>query len=164
MTTKLKLVFISLLILMFFLFKSYRVFIITVCSKTVASLCISDRKHFVTLPEFTFHNSKRDQIFFLETSGKSYLSPRQCCAIESAALRSGLTVQVLLCSKFLDINLSICTHSLHDLVNNITFYSVNLERIFNDTPVEGIANRIDIAHRYGPTFLSDILRMVADFK
>ena len=43
----------------------------------------------VPLPFYNGTSEESDQLFFLETSGKSYLSGRQACSVESAALYSG---------------------------------------------------------------------------
>ena len=81
---------------------------------------------------------KEGEMYFLETSGRSWLTPRQSCSVESAARRSNLTVNVLFLSTFVDLyDNSTCY--LSQTVNNVNLYTFDLSKIFKDTPLDGVS-------------------------
>ena len=57
----------------------------------------------VKLQSFAPENVLKNQMFFLETSGRSKISPRQACSVESAAKFSNLQAQVIMLSDMLDL-------------------------------------------------------------
>jgi len=88
----------------------------------------------IPLKPFGPEHVKDDQMFFLETSGKSRLSPRQSCSIESAAKFSNMHVRVILLNNTLDLTDN-STCYLYKTVPNVEFYTVDLSTIFEDTPL-----------------------------
>ena len=84
----------------------------------------------VTLFNFNRANSERKQVFFLETSGRSYLTSRQACSVESAAVKSGLTPKVLLKSPVIDLSKSKSFCDLFLSYPNVEFYTVDFHELF----------------------------------
>ena len=73
-------------------------------------------------------------VIMVETSGSASLDPRQACSVESAALRSGLGVVVVMMSERLDLtDNTTCFLINSDL--NIQFYTVNLTRLALNTSI-----------------------------
>ncbi|XP_075258859.1 lactosylceramide 4-alpha-galactosyltransferase-like isoform X2 [Convolutriloba macropyga] len=119
----------------------------------------------ISLPEFDgVKNSVEKQIFFVETSGRSYLRGRDCCAIESASRNSGLRVQILFTSGHLNLSRSNCSAELYRRPNNIHFYTVNVSKELKGTQVEGIGKKLLQDEKLRNLFLSDIIRIVLVYK
>ena len=80
-----------------------------------------------------------NKLFFTETSGKPYLTPRYACAVESAIKNTQLSghIIVAMTSPILDINSNNATYQLYTKhsENNIFFRYVNLDTIFEGTPI-----------------------------
>ena len=58
----------------------------------------------IELPPYQLnHNSSGTEMFFLETAGRSWLTPREACALESAARNSGLNVVMVRVGELLDL-------------------------------------------------------------
>ena len=73
-------------------------------------------------------------LFMMETSGRRRLTTRQACSVESAAKRSGLTVNLIMFSSFLDLkDNTTCQLYMHS--NNINFYTIDVEEFSKDTPL-----------------------------
>ena len=70
----------------------------------------------------------------METSGRGTLDSRQACAVESAAMRSGLTVHLVMFSTQLDL-MDNTTCQLYMSNNNIKFYTIDVEAFSADTPL-----------------------------
>ena len=85
-------------------------------------------------------SKESNKLFFTETSEKPYLTPRYACAIESAVKNTGLSghIIVVMTTSFLDINANNATYHLYTKYseNNIFFRYVNLDTIFNGTPIQ----------------------------
>ncbi|XP_075261006.1 lactosylceramide 4-alpha-galactosyltransferase-like [Convolutriloba macropyga] len=118
----------------------------------------------VPLPFYNGTSEESDQLFFLETSGKSYLSGRQACSVESAALYSGLPIKVIIRNENLDLSISATTCHLYFNYTNVQFYTVNFTELFLDTPVAGIEERVDRVVAHGITHYSDIGRQAIVYK
>ena len=73
----------------------------------------------------------------METSGRGTLNSRQACAVESAAMRSGLTVHMVMFSSLLDLDLDLdnTTCQLFMSNNNIRLYTIDVESFSADTPL-----------------------------
>ena len=131
--------------------------------KTVQSLgtqCSTPVKLEVFTKEKTFQN----QMFFIETSGRSKLSPRQACSVESAAKVSNLHVQMILLSDTLDLTDN-STCYLYTSVSNINFYKLDLEKIYEDTPLHDLVQSNTFANsKYKATHQSDALRLALVYK
>lgn len=122
------------------------------------------------------HQVKRKKnIFFLETSctssqkGKIYLSPRQACAVESAArMNPDMEVYLLFASPGVIKD----EHSESDRMlkvlseyHNVKLMHFNLKRYVQDTKVEGLWVNGDIQNsNYPITHASDILRFLTLWK
>ena len=70
----------------------------------------------------------------METSGRGTLDSRQACAVESAAMRSGLTVHLVMFSTQLDL-MDNTTCQLYMSNNNIKFYTIDVEAFSVNTPL-----------------------------
>ena len=132
---------------------------------------IIDCDGYLTLRNFTAHDSLTNkQIFFTHTSPKSKgfsLSGRQLCAIESAARKSGLHVNVLTRADSLKLSKypGLC-EILNKLRNKISFYTIHFEELFSNTPLE---QDIERYFKYAPdmflgNWLSDLLRSPLVYK
>ena len=71
-------------------------------------------------------------VIMVETSGSASLDPRQACSVESAALRSGLGVVVVMMSERLDLTDN-STCFLINSYDNIQVYTVNLTNLGRNT-------------------------------
>ena len=89
-------------------------------------------------------------VIILETSGKSRLlakycsvsklqsnfqNSRQSCAIESAALRSGLAVTVVMTAEMLDLEDNTTCELYRANYHNIHFYTVDIAKLAKKTPL-----------------------------
>ena len=79
-------------------------------------------------------SSVENGLFMMETSGRGTLNSCQACAAESAAMRSGLTVHMVMFSSLLDLRDN-TTCQLCMSNNNIRFYTINVESFSADTPL-----------------------------
>jgi len=104
--------------------------------KTIQSLGAQCSKP-VNIEPFTPEKVVQNQMFFIETSGRSKLTPRQACSVESAAKFSNLHVQVILLSDTLDLTDN-STCYLYTSVSNISFHKIDLEKIYENTPLQGL--------------------------
>ena len=103
----------------------------------------------INLPSFESDDGNSlsgQQVFFLETSGARWLSGRQVCSVESAALHSQIgRIHLLFKSTQIDLNKRKAMCELYHSYKNVHFYTLNFTRLFEQTPVEGIEKRIDQA-------------------
>jgi len=119
----------------------------------------------IELPQYEVgFKGSSDEMFFLETSDRSWLTPREACALESAAKFSKLRVNILLTSTFLD-TFDNSTCYLYMTVDNVIFYTINLAKIFSGTPLEGFEKRKSlIKSQYKSVHVSDSLRLALIYK
>lgn len=118
----------------------------------------------VRLQSFGPENVLKNQMFFLETSGRSKLSPRQACSVESAAKFSNLHSQVLMLSDMLDLNDN-STCYLHQSVSNVSFYKIDLQTIYENTPLQDLMkSKLFLKSKFKVTHQSDALRLALVFK
>jgi len=112
----------------------------------------------ITLSEFSQKQSVDGQMFFIETSGRSHLNPRQSCSVESAAKESGLKVVVLLKSPILSLEFNVSCHLYAQ--DNISFYTINTANILKDTPLEELESSGKLGRsKWKMTHYSDALRL-----
>ena len=82
------------------------------------------------------------KLFFIESSGRKYLTPRYACAIESAVKNTELSghIIVVMTSPFLDVSFNNATCHLYTKHGgkNIFFRYANLDTIFEGTPIHPI--------------------------
>lgn len=98
-------------------------------------------KNVLDLPPITktakWMNTER--IFFVETSGRAFLSPRSSCTVESALRSSNLAMVVALTSKTLDLSNNATCHLFKRFGNiRLFFHHVDVDQIFQGTPIEKI--------------------------
>ena len=79
-------------------------------------------------------SSIENGLFMLETSGRGTLNTRQACAVESAAMRSGLVVHLVMISTHLDLREN-TTCQLYMSNNNIRFFTIDLSAFTIDSPL-----------------------------
>ena len=84
-------------------------------------------------------SNESNNLFFIESSGKSYLNPRDCCAIESAVKNSGLDGNIIIAmtSPFLDVFANNATCHIYTKYEgkSVFFLYVNVDTIFRHTPI-----------------------------
>lgn len=111
-----------------------------------------------------------NQVFFLETSGRGYLLPRQACTVESAARYSGLPVTVLIASQTLFTQANNATWQLFQfgLANNVSFHFLDVSQLVQNTPFEPLleshSSTLQGKGYDDVTQLSDILRIAVTYK
>ena len=80
-----------------------------------------------------------DNLFFIESSGKNHLMPRDACAIESAIRNSGVSGRIIVAmtSKGIDImaNNATCQIYTKYAERSVFFRHVNTDTIFQTTPL-----------------------------
>ena len=69
---------------------------------------------------------------------------RQSCAIESAALRSGLAVTVVMTAWRLDLEDNTTCELYRANYHNVRFYTVDIARLARDTPLGQTSDNISI--------------------
>lgn len=111
-----------------------------------------------------------DKMFFFETSGKSWLNPRQLCAVESAARNSLLSrVIVLINNDTLTLNRDendvLCAVFNGKFPSKIRFHKVDITEDISDTPLTPlfVLSSLKLS-QYPSTHLSDILRIAFLYK
>ena len=105
-------------------------------------------------------SDKNNNLFFIESSGRSYLTARETCAIESAIINSGLDGNIIIAmtSKFLDLYETNATHQLYirHAERRIHFRYVNVGTIFKGTPLHSL--HVDNKLRNGEDRLREIVQ------
>ena len=80
-----------------------------------------------------------DNLFFIESSGKNHLMPRDACAIESAIRNSGVSGRIIVAmtSKGIDImaNNATCQIYTKYAERSVFFRHINTDTIFQTTPL-----------------------------
>ena len=128
---------------------------------------ISDEKQnfTVNLRHFRDFQSDSSHIFFIESSGKTFFRGRECCALESAALNSKLSlIAVLMTSKIVHLHASTCTRNLFKTYKNIQFFTIELADLFKSLPLEGVERKHDFSEPFAATKLSDLMRASVVYK
>ena len=78
-------------------------------------------------------------MFFIESSGRDHLLTRQTCAVESAIQNSKIEqFYVVMTSPMLNVTANNATCQLLKRNSNVIFKHVNLDKLFEDTPIEKI--------------------------
>ena len=135
-------------------------------------LCPNEQSIKLT-PYFSVAQEKPEgsnKMFFFETSGRPTLSPRQACAVESAARFTNLTeIMVLLKSPSLLIggedNEAMCGLYRGQFQSRISFHSLDIDKEFEDTPLDDFMKRGQFEKsKYPSTHMSDMIRVVFLYK
>lgn len=79
----------------------------------------------------------KDNIFFVETSPKEVITPREGCAVESAVRNSGLSVVVVRVGQELDLSDNTTCQVYHGFRDKVTFLRVDLDSLARGTHIEG---------------------------
>ena len=103
-------------------------------------------------------------MFFLETSGRSWLTPREACALESAATLSNLHVNIIFLSEFVDLyDNSTC--AIFKLFPSVNFFTVKLLDAFVNTPLHRLYQQENWRHSlFRAVHTSDALRIALIYK
>jgi len=118
----------------------------------------------VILPSIEDEDRRDSPVFLLETSGRAVLSPRQACAAESAASRSGLRVAMVMLSKTLDLRDNV-TCQVYMRAAHIKFYTVDGKKLALGTPLEGFMQAGGVNNSLVPAIhTSDVLRLLLLFR
>ena len=87
-------------------------------------------------------SNTNEKLFFVESSGKNYLTPRDGCAIESAVKNSGLDRHMIfaMTSPSLNISKNNVTCHIYQKYNghSVHFLYVNVDTIFKGTPIQNL--------------------------
>ena len=78
-----------------------------------------------------------DNIFFIETSPKEVITPREACSLESAARNSGLHVIMVRAAKVLDRADNTTCQILNRLKTSVSLFYSDLDRFAEGSPMEG---------------------------
>ena len=99
----------------------------------------------LNLPKFSQEYSEvNNQLFFIESYGKSSFRGRQLCSIESALRFSNYNVKIILLSSTLELrNPVICRLVNEFYPQKLQFYTKMKEELLKGLPVEGIIQRLD---------------------
>ena len=81
----------------------------------------------------------------LETSGSATLAPRQACAVESGASKSGMVVNLVMTSSVLDLTDNTTCH-LFTATSNINFFTINITTVAEGT----ILGEFHIFYKFSP--------------
>jgi len=118
----------------------------------------------VTLKRIDEVSSINNGLFMMETSGRGTLKTRQACGVESAAVRSGLSVHLLMFSPELDLRDN-TTCQLYMSNNNIQFFYVDVAALAKNTPLDGFFDDSRLKKsRYRPGHTADALRLLIVYK
>lgn len=89
---------------------------------------------------------------------------RQACSVESAARRSGLSVNVIMFSKVLHLKDN-ATCNLYKSNFPIKFYSIDLDTFTQDTPLELFFSSSKLSNsEYSAVHKADALRLLMVYK
>ena len=90
-------------------------------------------------PSTNISSNLNGNLFFIESSGRNYLRPRDACAIESAVKNSGISgrIVVAMTSPYLDILANNATYQIYTkFAEKLVFFRfVNVHTIFLGTPL-----------------------------
>jgi len=104
-------------------------------------------------------------IYFLETTGKSFLSLRQGCSIESASLHNPTVKVTVLTSHQLDTNNTLYRTLSSNLANNVIFNTIQFQLLFDQTPLLNWYRTGDWKKsKYSSVHLSDTARLALLWK
>ena len=115
---------------------------------------------------FPTTNSSSDDksMFFLETSGRSWLTPREACALESAVTSSHLSVNIIFLTEFVDLyDNSTC--AIFKLLPSVSFFTIKLCDAFVNTPLHRFYQREEFRKSlFKSVHTSDALRIALIYK
>ena len=84
-------------------------------------------------------SKENENLFFIESSGRDHLRPRDACAIESAVKNSGLKGHIIIAmtSSVLNVmgNNATCHLFSEHAGKNVFFRHINVDTIFKGTPI-----------------------------
>ena len=78
-----------------------------------------------------------DNIFFIETSPKEVITPREACSLESAARNSGLHVIMVRAAKVLDKADNTTCQILNRLKTSVSLFYIDMDRFAEGSPMKG---------------------------
>ena len=109
----------------------------------------------IELQDILTQDIGEDNIFFIETSPKEVITPREACSLESAAGNSGLHVVMVRTGKVLDMSDNTTCHIVNMFKEDISIYNIDPVKFAENTPIEGFftsdklkesMSRYDIVH------------------
>jgi len=121
----------------------------------------------VELANILDHDIGEDNIFFMETSPKEVITPREACSLESAARNSGLHVVMVRAGKVLDKSDNTTCQILNKFKSSVSLYYLDMDKFAEGTLLAGFfssdtlegsmskfvhsadALRLLLLHRYG---------------
>ena len=91
----------------------------------------------VELADILDQDVGEDNIFFIETSPKEVITPREACSLESAAHNSGLRVVMVRAGKVLDKSDNTTCQILNKFKSSVSLYYIEMDRFAEGSPLEG---------------------------
>ena len=120
------------------------------------------------LPDKNNNSDFHNRIFFLETSGRPYLSSREACAVESAALSTGLQeIVVLVKSETLKLSEDDLTCKLaNEFTHKVKFHRLQTEWVIEDEAFQKAFTKFGQFRfpKDWKIYVSDFLRLIYVFK
>ena len=95
-------------------------------------------------------SNANNKLFFVESSGRNYLTPRDGCAIESAVRNSGLDGYIIFAMTSPSLNIlsnNITCHLYQKFSGrNVHFLHINVETFFKGTPIQELHEKGLLKH------------------
>ena len=92
-----------------------------------------------TQPSYNTFLKNSDNLFFIESSGRNHLTPREACSIESAVKNSGISGRIIIAmtSPSIDVlaNNATCQIYKKFAERAVFFRHVDIETVFRGTPL-----------------------------
>ena len=118
----------------------------------------SNKQHLVKLMDIESNESsttrilskENNKLFFIESSGRNYLTPRDACAIESAIKNSGLDGYIIYAMTSPSMNIlanNVTCHIYHKYSGQgVHFLHVNVDNFFRGTPIQHLHEKGLLKH------------------
>ena len=91
----------------------------------------------VELANVLDHDVGEDNIFFIETSPKEVITPREACSLESAARNSGLHVVLVRAGKVLDKSDNTTCLIINKFNSSVSLFYIDMDKFAEKTSFEG---------------------------
>lgn len=154
-----------LITLLGFLYVVYYIFCVSTDKKAFRRNHIDERCQYrVVLEDLSSEKLPDNYVYFIETSGRDYLSDKHTCAVESALKNAGLSILVILNSRTMNLSASESTCDIYYSSRRLSFYYLDFETLLKDTPAENINARIKLSKLHKIAYQRDISKMAIAYK
>ena len=119
---------------------------------------LPNKQHLIKLMDIESNESRikrvlskeNNKLFFIESSGRNYLTPRDACAIESAVKNSGLDGYIIFAMTSPSLNIlanNVTCHIYHKYSGHaVYFLHVNVDSFFKGTPIQHLHEKGLLKH------------------